>query len=133
MFLRPCFLVVDREFAGSISTRKLVLETEKFNVITAYSYEEALATLEVFPRLHCVVVTADRGREAEAFLLAVRTRYPEIKRILTGELPDGDVADIHVESFAPDKLLQAARSLFPGPAEELQRKELDLSKEIDQL
>ena len=26
--VRPCFLVVDREFPGSISTRKLVLETK---------------------------------------------------------------------------------------------------------
>lgn len=133
MLLRPCFLVVDREFAGSISTRKLVLETAKFNVMTAYSYEEALATLETFPRLQCVVVTADRGREAEGFLQAVHARYPEIKRILTGELPDTDVADMHVESFAPDKLLSAARILFPGPAAELERKELDLAKEIDQL
>jgi hypothetical protein len=32
---RPCFLVVDREYPGSISTRKLVIETGKFNVITA--------------------------------------------------------------------------------------------------
>lgn len=133
MLVRPCFLVVDREFAGSISTRKLVLETAKFNVITAYSYEEALATLEIFPRLNCVVVTADRGNEAEGFLQAVRVRYPEIKRILTGEIPDGDVADIHVESFAPDKLLAAARTLFPEPAAALERKELDLAKEIDQL
>lgn len=35
--IRPCFLVIDREFPGSISTRKLVLETAKFNVLTAYS------------------------------------------------------------------------------------------------
>jgi hypothetical protein len=32
---RPCFLVVDQEYPGSISTRKLVIETGKFNVITA--------------------------------------------------------------------------------------------------
>ncbi len=132
MLLRPCFLVVDREFAGSISTRKLVLETAKFNVITVYSYEEAFVTLEVFPRLHCVVVSADRGREAEAFLLVVRDRYPEIKRILTGEVLHGDVADVHVESFAPDKLLTAARSLFPNAAAEVARREVDLAREVDQ-
>ena len=40
--IRPCFLVVDREFPGSVSTRKLVIETAKFNVLTAYSGREAL-------------------------------------------------------------------------------------------
>ena len=133
MLLRPCFLVVDREFAGSISTRKLVLETAKFNVITAYSYEEALATLEAFPRIHGVIVTADRNREGEGFLHAVRNRHPEIKRLLTGELPDGTVADVHVESFAPEKLLAAVRGLFPAPTAEIQRREVDLANEIDQI
>ena len=42
---RPCFLVVDREHSQSISTRKLVIETAKFNVLTAYSAEEALELL----------------------------------------------------------------------------------------
>ncbi len=133
MLVRPCLLVVDREFAGSISSRKLVLETAKFNVITAYSYEEGLATLELFPHLHGVVVTADRSHEAEGFLHVVRGRYPEIKRILTGELPDGTVSDVHVESFAPEKLLAAIRGLFPAPSAELQTREIDLAKQIDQL
>jgi hypothetical protein len=38
--IRPCFLVVDQEHSGSISTRKLVIETAKFNVLTAYSGAE---------------------------------------------------------------------------------------------
>ena len=94
MFLRPCFLVVDREFAGSISTRKLVIETAKFNVITAYDYEEGLATLERFPNVDGVVITADRTGDPEAFLKLVRDRYPSVKRVLTGESPEGgELAD----------------------------------------
>jgi len=53
--VRPCFLVIDREFPGSISTRKLVLETAKFNVITSYSAQEAVETLKKFPALQGVV------------------------------------------------------------------------------
>ena len=34
---RPCFLVLDREYATKISTHKLVIEATKLNVITAYS------------------------------------------------------------------------------------------------
>ena len=130
--MRPCFLVVDPEFAGSISTRKLVLETAKFNVVTVYSYEEGLAMLEVFPRMHGVIVSADRDRLFEGFLQAVRDRYPAIKRILTGELPDGDIADVHVESFSPDKLLAAARAIFPDATAQVARRELDLARDIDQ-
>lgn len=130
MFVRPCFLVVDREFAGSISTRKLVIETAKFNVITAYSCDEAVATLERFPNVHGVVITADRTGEAEQFLQFVRTRYPEVKRILTGEAPDGDgLADRRIESFSPDKLLQALRDLFPQPWAALMRNEIKLQTE----
>ncbi|MGI4828807.1 MAG: response regulator [Janthinobacterium lividum] len=56
--IRPCFLVVDREHSVSISTRKLVIETAKMNVITAYSSQEAIATLELFPAVHGVVLDA---------------------------------------------------------------------------
>lgn len=131
MLLRPCFLVVDQEFAGTISTRKLVLETAKFNVVTAYSYKEAAATLERFPGLHGVIVTADRMGEAEAFLKLVKARYPEIKRVLTGELPDGDSADARVQSFAPDKLLTVLRNLFPNATTSLEERESQLEHEAN--
>jgi hypothetical protein len=52
---RPCFLVIDREFPGSLSTRKLVLETAKFNVITVYSGREGLETLRRFPAIDGIV------------------------------------------------------------------------------
>src|ERR1700691_5996454 len=54
--MRPCFLVVDREFPGSISTRKLVIETAKFNVLTAYSASEAVELLKLFPALSGAVI-----------------------------------------------------------------------------
>src|ERR1700753_366318 len=54
--IRPCFLVVDREFPGSISTRKLVIETAKFNVLTAYSGKEAIEMIARFPAVSGVVL-----------------------------------------------------------------------------
>ena len=54
--IRPCFLVIDREFPGSISTRKLVIETAKFNVLTAYSGKEALEVFARFPAVSGVVL-----------------------------------------------------------------------------
>jgi hypothetical protein len=58
---RPCFLVIDREFPGSISTRKLVIETAKFNVLTAYSGKEALEMIARFLPSFGVVLMVDRG------------------------------------------------------------------------
>ena len=55
---RPSFLVIDREYAGSISTRKLVIETAKLHVITAYSAAEALETLECYPAVNGIVLDA---------------------------------------------------------------------------
>lgn len=117
MFLRPCFLVVDYEFAGSISTRKLVLETAKFNVITAYSYPEARATLERFPNLQGIVVSAHADGKAEALLQYVEASHPAVKRILTGRKSglNADV-DLYVENYSPDALLKGLRTLFPDDA-----------------
>lgn len=57
--VRPCFIVVDPEHSGSISTRKLVIESAKLNVITAYSGAEAIETLERFPTVDGVVCNAE--------------------------------------------------------------------------
>ena len=126
MFLRPCFLVVDREFAGSISSRKLVIETAKFNVITAYSFAEARATLERFPRIHGAVVTLDHDEQAAEFLRWMRTSYSHVKTVATGagDLAEG-LADRHIEGYAPDKLLGVLRDLFPSETrttEEIERR-----------
>lgn len=46
--VRPIVLMAEVEPPEGLSARKLVLETGKFNVITAYSVEEALETLVAF-------------------------------------------------------------------------------------
>jgi hypothetical protein len=127
VFVRPCFLVVDREFAGSISSRKLVLETAKFNVITAYSFAEAKVMLDRFPRVDGVVLTMDREGQAEQFLVWTRAHHAQQKIVVTGpgEVAEG-LADSHIEGFAPDKLLRILRELFPEDAKAVDAKESQL-------
>jgi response regulator RpfG family c-di-GMP phosphodiesterase len=74
---RPCFIVVDREFPRSIATRKLVIETAKFNVITAYDGAEALECLRHFPKVDGVVVNADMTDDEEC-----RTLIDDLRRIV---------------------------------------------------
>jgi hypothetical protein len=130
LFLRPCFLVVDPEFAGCISTRKLVIETAKFNVITAYSFAEALLTLERFPRVQGCVVSTSNNDAHVAFLREVRSLYPEIKLILTGHQTNNDAPyDVHVDGYSPERLLTELRSLFPAVAATFEEIELKLEEE----
>jgi hypothetical protein len=63
---RSSNLVVDREFSGKISTRKLIIETAKFNVIRAYSAADAVESIQRFPVLDGIVLDAGlRDRPAD--------------------------------------------------------------------
>jgi len=131
MFLRPCFLVVDHEFAGSISTRKLVLETAKFNVITAYSYAEARATLERFPNVQACVVNGHSDGKAEHLLSHIETFHPTVKRVLTGHKMNVNASvDLHVETYSPEALLLGLRKLFPQDAAKAESIERGLEEDV---
>ena len=128
MFLRPCFLVVDPEHSGSISTRKLVLETAKYNVLTAYSCEEALAQMERFPRVHAVVMNGNLpGVACDTFVETLRGQLPEVKLVVVGDHGTfAGVADRTVPSFMPAELLRVLRELFPEQDRTLQKHEAEL-------
>ncbi len=127
---RPCFLVVDREFPGSISTRKLVIETAKFNVLTAYSGREALEIFERFPSITGVVL--DGGLEdvscgeVAATLKSIDPAIPIIVIAAPGFV-DCPAADHHIESFEPGKLLGVLQALKPKESYEIEQRNEDLS------
>ena len=130
--VRPCFLVVDREHASAISTRKLVIETAKFNVITAYSAAEALETFELYPQVNGVVL--DSGikdiacREVVERLKASKPDLPVIVvRSPSGEVCPG--ADYHLETFDPARLLDLLRNLRPRDAAAIDARNDELKRE----
>jgi len=131
---RPCFLVVDREYSGSISTRKLVIETAKLNVITAYSGGEAIEALKRFPLINGVVIDAGikdmscahlveelRGIDADLPLIVVNTPGSE-------HCPG---ATHYLESFEPAKLLELLKTLTPKEAAVIEARNEHLSKTQD--
>lgn len=129
--IRPCFLVVDSEHASSISTRKLVLETAKYNVITVYSCEEATRTLERFPLVHAIVINGIMQDGCASSFLESASRMPGIKLVVVGEGPMAEgprEPDAIVESFAPPKLLEALQRLFPKEAKRLLDHENELAQ-----
>jgi CheY-like chemotaxis protein len=127
---RPCFLVIDREHAGSISTRKLVLETAKFNVLTAYSSAEAIEMLSKFPLMDGAVVDAAMRDMPCADLVRnlrqIRPNLPIIA-ICPGAISNCDGATQELESFDPKKLLAILQKLVPDAASAIEKREEDLA------
>jgi CheY-like chemotaxis protein len=129
---RPCFLVIDREFPGSISTRKLVIETAKFNVLTAYSGKEALEIFKKFPAVSGIVL--DGGMDdvsCSDVALAAKQLQPKIPVIVIAApgfngCPE---ADYQIESFDPAKLLETLRGLKPQASAEIEKRNEELSRE----
>jgi DNA-binding response OmpR family regulator len=129
---RPCFLVIDREFPGSISTRKLVIETAKFNVLTAYSGKEALEVFKQFPAINGIVLDgglddvpcADVAREVKQ----LQPKMPIIVIAAPG-FTDCPEADYQLESFDPARLLEILRSLKPEASAEIEKRNEQLSLE----
>ncbi len=129
---RPCFLVIDREFPSSISTRKLVIETAKFNVLTAYSGNEAIDTFRRFPAVDGVVL--DSGLEdidCNTLIGELKTIRPEIPTIVISVpgYSDSPNADFVVESFNPADLLETLRTIQPKASAEIEQRNEDLSRE----
>src|ERR1700678_1020935 len=54
--VRPSFIVAEPEPEQALSSRKLLLETFKFNVITAHSVPETLEMVQLFPRCDALIV-----------------------------------------------------------------------------
>ena len=129
--VRPCFLVIDREHPGSISTRKLVIETAKFNVITAYSGAEALETLTQFPNITAVVLDASVGdMSCDDLVAEIKKRDRELPLIVIcppngHECPE---ADHMLENFNPVQLLTLLQSLVPKDAAAIEQRNEDLAR-----
>jgi CheY-like chemotaxis protein len=129
--VRPCFLVIDREYSGSISTRKLVIETAKFNVVTAYSALEAIDTLGAFPRLNGIVLDAGiRDMSCCDLVAKLKQIDPRLPIVVisapgTHECPQ---ADHILESFDPRKLLALLQSLVPEEAAAIEKRNEELTQ-----
>ena len=127
--IRPCYLVIDRETSSGISTRKLIIETAKFNVITAYSSKEAIETLRKYPALDGVVM--DAGMEdmpTEELIAALKQLQPKITVILicTPRCSPSKGADHVVESFDPRRLLALLEKLQPEAIAAIEKRNEDL-------
>jgi CheY-like chemotaxis protein len=124
--IRPCLLVIDREHSASISTRKLVIESAKFNVITAYTGAEALETFERFPAIDGMVLNATiHDVPCEKIVATIRARVPNTP-IIVVQGPGAQNcpgASHFIDSFDPANLLELLHKLFPREAEVIKQQD----------
>ena len=129
---RPCFLVVDHEHFGNISTRKLVLEAAKFNVITAYSANEAIATLTRFPSVDGIVTDAELpGMLCTDLIKAFKLIAPKAPVILVRRpmFQYCEGADYQLDSFDPRVLLEMLERICPNQISAIEKHEEKLEEE----
>jgi response regulator RpfG family c-di-GMP phosphodiesterase len=129
--IRPCYLVIDRETSSGISTRKLVIETAKFNVITAYTAEEGIETLKKFPAIDGVV--ADAGIDdipCDELVNRLKKLQPKLTIIVicTPGSVHCEKADHSLESFDPRKLLDLLERLQPQATASIERRNEELER-----
>ena len=117
--------MAEPEALENISVRKLVLETGKFNVITAHSAKECLELLKKFPEIEAVIIHPDLdGISCEQVVSQIKERDPQLRVIVLGTT-DGyrcKGADDSIKSNDPEELLNFLRSKFGDPRAQERRK-----------
>jgi DNA-binding NtrC family response regulator len=114
---RPTFIVAEPEPEQALSARKLVLETAKFNVVTAHSATETRELLQQFPKPTALIIHSQlRAWGGSEFVKRVKRRSPDLAVILLSPLPGETYGtDYQVSSHDPDELVQLLRRLFGDP------------------
>jgi DNA-binding response OmpR family regulator len=117
--VRPALLVAEPEPSDGLSTRKLVLETAKFNVVTAHSTEEAIEAYQLFPAISAAILVASPEVNCEAAVQAIRQSEPPGTLPIVALSPRigfmCDGVDYTLPSRDPHALLELVRSLLGDP------------------
>ncbi|MDT8069045.1 MAG: response regulator [Terriglobia bacterium] len=118
--MRPALLVAEHEPDSALSTRKLLLETAKFNVITAHSMPEAKEAMHLMGSgIAGLVVTSSLGPENDCATLAKAFKEEKPESPVIYLSPTGFQecrwADHQLSTYEPEKLLDLVRELFGDP------------------
>jgi hypothetical protein len=112
-------LMIEPEQPEALSARKLVVETEKHNVITAYDTETGLDLLRRFPNVDALIVHAHCVREHPDLLKEIKRLVPQTPLVVAcpnGFRPPAE-ADFIVDSHRPDAMVQLLAGPLQGSVE----------------
>jgi CheY-like chemotaxis protein len=114
---RPAFIVAEPEPEQALSSRKLLLETFKYNVITAHSAAETLDLVRLFPNVQALILHCRIPKLNTADLIQrVKKTSPDLPIVaLTPTERELKWADHVVHSHDPQELLTLVQRLFGDP------------------
>lgn len=114
--MRPAFLVAEVEPHHGLSARKLVLESFRYNVLTAYCPGEAIETFRAFPGIAAVIINAEL-QDYECVIAEMKRLNPDKKIILLrpSEHTRSEHADMYCNAHDPEALLDLLRRHFGEP------------------
>jgi DNA-binding response OmpR family regulator len=117
---RPTLLVAEPEPSQALSVRKLVLETAKFNVLTAHSTREAFDLFHMFPNVSMAVLAGGEKIDCDAVAKRIKGSAPKIPLIFLATRIGAVCrdADHNLSSLEPEKLLDLVQSLLGDPREQ---------------
>ena len=112
----PCFLLVEPGMPEGLSARKLMLETKKYNVISAYLAEHAVQSFAAFPNVDAVVIHSEMRDMPWHEIVEQMRGYAKLKRLVVlspqpDTLPAKD-CDAVVSSYHPEALLSELKRIF---------------------
>ncbi|HUS20161.1 MAG TPA: hypothetical protein VMZ25_10975 [Terriglobales bacterium] len=116
--VRPIFIIGELEPGQALSVRKLVIETAKFNVITAHSVAEMLESAKRYPAVDAIIIHSDLDGNLPLLIKQVRDIVPDKPVIaLTPNNSTASTADHTVSSHDPHELVELLREHFGDPRE----------------
>ena len=122
---RPTILVAEQEPLQALSVRKLVLETAKFNVLTAHSTREALDIFQLFPNISGAVLVMGMGIDCDEVATHIKAATDKVPVIFLSSRVGAVCkhSDCNMESGEPEKLLERVRALFGDPRQQNKKQE----------
>jgi CheY-like chemotaxis protein len=107
--VRLVVLMVEVEQPEGISSRKLVLETARHNVLTAYSGEGAVNLLQRFPNVDLAIIHTElEGREFASTVRRLKELRPNLYILAISPVDSGKLegVDAILPSYDPQELLE---------------------------
>ena len=107
--VRLVVLMVEVEQPEGISSRKLILETARHNVLTAYSGDGAVMLLERFPNVDLAIIHTElEGKEFEATVHRLKEMRPDLYIVAISPVDSGKLEGVNavLTSYDPQELLE---------------------------
>jgi hypothetical protein len=114
-YVRPTIIVLDVPTEDTLSNRKLVLEIAKFNVLTAFTIQELLATARKFDADAFVVDTLIPDPDVKGVGSMLKQQFPRKPVVAVGAEVGEIEADRFVEVNRPERLCETLRELVGEP------------------